>query len=113
MLTLISVMFLMFAPQAMILHRAPVDYPRAAMLKGVQGAVVVEVDVDAEGLVADARVLSGPVELRNAALRSVLDWHFSKEMGLPTVTQVSVDFELPKGPVPNAKLGRAIKIEGG
>src|SRR5215469_3413235 len=110
MLTLISVMFLMFAPQATILHRAPAEYPRAAMLKGVQGTVVVEVDVDADGLVADARVLSGPVELRNAALRSVLDWHFSKQMGLPAVTQVSVDFELPKGPVPDAKPGSPVKI---
>lgn len=95
MLTLIAVTFLMFAPQDNVLHRAPLDYPRAAMLKGVQGPVVVEVNVDEEGLVTDARVLSGPSELRNAALRSVLDWHFSKQMHLPGVTQVTVEFQLP------------------
>ena len=92
MLTVITVMFLMFAPQATVLHRAPVDYPRAAMLKNVQGIVVVEVNIDEEGLVTDAHVISGPEELRNAALRSVLDWHFSKQMGLPAVTQVPVEF---------------------
>jgi TonB family protein len=97
MLTLMSVMFLMFAPQAIIVHRAPVQYPRAALQKGVQGSVLVEVNVDADGEVTDAHVLNGPQELRNAALRSVLDWHFSKEMGLPAVTQVSVDFALPRG----------------
>ena len=95
MLTAISVMFLMFAPQAIIVHRAPVEYPRAAKLHNVQGRVVVEVNVDEDGLVADARVVSGPAELRNAALRSVLDWHFSRQMGLPAVTQVTVEFTLP------------------
>jgi TonB family protein len=96
MLTLMTVMFLMFAGQDNVLHRAPLDYPRAAMLKGVQGNVLVEVNVDEEGLVTDARVISGPQELRNAALRNVLEWHFSKQMHLPAVTQVTVDFELPQ-----------------
>ena len=49
MLTLISVLLLMFAPQDNILHRAPVDYPRAAKDKGIQGSVVVEVNVDEAG----------------------------------------------------------------
>ena len=80
-----------------MLHRAPLDYPRAAMLKGIEGNVLLEVNVDEEGLVTDARVLSGPQELRNAALRNVLDWHFSKQMHLPAVTQVTVEFQLPKG----------------
>jgi TonB family protein len=96
MLTLITVLFLMFAPQDNVLHRAPLDYPRAAMEKGIQGSVVVEVNLDEEGLVTDARALSGPQELRSAALRSVLDWHFSKQMHLPAVTQVTVDFTLPE-----------------
>ncbi len=96
MLTLMTVMFLMFAGQENVLHRAPLAYPSAALLKGVQGSVLVEVNVDEEGLVTDARVLSGPQELRNAALRNVLDWHFSKQMHLPAVTQVTVDFEPPK-----------------
>ena len=96
MLTLISVLTLLaFAPQGAILHRAPVEYPSAAKEKGIQGSVIIEVDLDAEGLVTDARVISGPQELRNAALRSVLRWHWSsKAMQLPATTQVTVDFKL-------------------
>src|SRR5581483_4956165 len=94
MLTLFTV-FLMFAPQVITLHRAPVEYPRDAIAKNVQGIVTVEVNIDENGLVTDAHVVSGPMELRNAALRSVLGWHFSKQMQLPTVTQAPVEFQLP------------------
>jgi protein TonB len=108
-------MFLMFAPEAQILHRAPVDYPRDAIAKNVQGTVTVEVNIDENGLVTDAHVVSGPMELRSAALKSVLDWHFSKQMGLPTVTQVPVEFRLPPNgpakPVMARRLAMPTKIE--
>ena len=81
--------------EANLLHRAPVDYPPEAKAKGIQGTVVLEVDIDENGNVSDARVLSGPQELRKAALTSVLQWHYSKNMSLPAKTQVSVDFKLP------------------
>jgi hypothetical protein len=41
MLTLITVMFLMFAGQDNVLHRAAVDYPRGAMEKTIQGNLLV------------------------------------------------------------------------
>src|SRR5437867_11453198 len=95
MFALISVLTaLLFAPQDMILHRAPIVYPPTAKQKAIQGSVTIEVALDAEGLVTDARVLSGPQELRNAALRSVLRWHWSKQMQLPATTQVTVEFKL-------------------
>ncbi len=50
--------------------------------------------------VSDARVLSGPQELRKAALQSVLQWHYAKKMSLPAKTQVSVDFKLPAPAAP-------------
>ncbi len=81
--------------EANLLHRAPVEYPEAARTKGIQGTVLLEVDIDESGNVSDARVLSGPQELRKAALQSVLQWHYSKNMSLPAKTQVSVDFKLP------------------
>src|SRR5580692_3055450 len=49
---------------AALLHRAPVSYPEAARKKGVQGTVMVEATLDGSGNVTDARVLSGPDELR-------------------------------------------------
>ena len=81
--------------EANLLHRAPVDYPLEAREKGIQGTVTLEVDIDETGAVTDARVLSGPQELRKAALQSVLQWHYSKNMPLPAKAQVGVKFELP------------------
>ncbi len=74
-----------------VVSRAPVAYPKAARLKGIEGTVLAEVTLDAEGGVTDAHVLSGPIELRRAALQSVLGWQF----GHPTageVRQVPIDF---------------------
>jgi TonB family protein len=79
-----------------IVHRAAVDYPEPARRKGVQGNVIVEVSVDAEGNVNDARVVSGPEELRRATLQSVLQWHFA-QTGAPGVKQVGIAFALPAG----------------
>jgi periplasmic protein TonB len=79
---------------ASLLHRAPVEYPLAALRAGVQGTLSVEVRVDVKGNVSDARVLSGPDELRKAALQSVLQWHFAGESaGATRVVQIT--FELP------------------
>lgn len=80
---------------AQLMHRAGVAYPAAAIAKGVQGTVVAQVKLDANGVVTDASILSGPDELRKAVLQSVLNWHFSKDAAGGT-RQVSVTFELPK-----------------
>jgi TonB family protein len=80
---------------ATVLHRTAVHYPAAALQHGVQGQVSVEVKLDATGNVNDARVLSGPDELRAAALQSVLDWHFTRDAANGTKV-VEISFELPK-----------------
>jgi TonB family protein len=77
-----------------VIHRDEVEYPEAAMEKGIQGTVVVEATLDADGLVSDARVLSGPPELRKAALQSVLQWHFTHDAAGST-RQVGIAFQLP------------------
>ena len=76
-----------------LLHRAPVEYPAAALEKRIAGPVMLEVQLAPDGTVADATVLSGPVELRRAALQSVLQWHFEK--GTPARVPVTVQFTLP------------------
>jgi protein TonB len=88
---------------ATLLHRAPVSYPVAARNKKVQGAVAVQVRLDGSGNVTDAQVLSGPDELRRAALESVLQWHFAHESAGST-RQVTIAFALPKveAPAPSA-----------
>ncbi len=77
-------------PGAKVLHRSPVFYPSGVT---TAGTVVVESTVNAKGEVTDAHVISGPEELRNAALSSVLNWHFSPDGGLPPTVQSVVRFE--------------------
>ncbi|HYL75902.1 MAG TPA: M56 family metallopeptidase [Bryobacteraceae bacterium] len=77
-----------------LLHRAPVDYPREALDKRIEGTVVLEISVGETGTVTDARVLSGPEELRSAALQSVLQWHYANDAHAPVKTEASVDFHV-------------------
>jgi TonB family protein len=77
-----------------VMHRTGVAYPAAALKQGVQGTVVVEVKLDANGNVSDAHVVSGPDELRKAALQSVLQWHLMKNLA-GSSRQVSITFSLP------------------
>jgi TonB family protein len=79
---------------ASLIHRDEVEYPAAAIQKGIQGTVVVEATLDATGVVSDARVLSGPQELRKAALQSILQWHFAHDAAGST-RQVGIAFQLP------------------
>jgi TonB family protein len=64
---------------AALLHRSPVTYPETARTRGIQGTVTVEAVLDGSGNVSEARVLSGPQELRKAVQQSVLQWHFKAE----------------------------------
>jgi TonB family protein len=80
---------------AQLMHRAPVSYPRDAMVKGVEGNVVAQVKTDGAGNVIDASILSGPDELRKSVLQSLLGWHFAKDSA-QTTRQVVIGFVLPK-----------------
>jgi TonB family protein len=106
---------------ATVLHRAGVGYPPAALRDRVQGTVSVQVKLDSTGTVNDAQVMSGPEELRKAALESVLRWHFTQDVA-GTTRVIQIAFELPKdgaaapaSPNPaNIQQGsiRSIRVEG-
>ena len=81
---------------ATLLHRAPVVYPEGVRTRGVGGAVLVQVKIDGSGNVTDAQVLSGPEELRSAALQSVLGWHFASDSAGST-RQITIGFQAPAG----------------
>lgn len=80
---------------SILLHRTAVRYPEAGRDNGIQGTVTVEVTLDDRGNVSDARVISGPAELRRASLQSVLDWHFAPD-GANSTRQISIQF-VPAG----------------
>jgi TonB family protein len=85
------------AAQSNLLHSVPPKYPQAARDKHIEGPVVLEVHIDADGHVSDTKVLSGAEELRAAALEAILQWHYNPQaMTLPATTQVTMDFKLPK-----------------
>ncbi len=52
------------------------EYPAIATAQKVQGEVVIAAVVDRDGHVSEARVISGPELLRDAALRAVQNWRY-------------------------------------
>jgi TonB family protein len=97
---------------ATVSDREPVAYPDAAFEKGIQGTVVIEVTLDATGAVSDARVLSGPAELRKTTLESVLEWHFAAGAA-GSVRQVSVAFHAGSGVAGGIRGGIGVGVSGG
>src|SRR5207253_644278 len=86
-----------------LLHRAPLEYPSDAIAKGIQGTVVVEAKLNERGVVTDAHVVSGPDALRKAALKSVLEWHYTAQAQSPM--EIAIDFKLPIPPTPQGVIG--------
>ncbi len=80
-----------------VLHRTGVSYPISAMRARISGIVSVEASLDSSGNVIDARIVSGPQELRKSVLQSVLQWHFSMDNGSLT-RRISIDFKPPELP---------------
>ncbi len=77
-----------------LLHGELPEYPRHAIEQKVEGDVLLDIAVDDQGEVADARVLSGPDELRKAALGAVLGWHYSPSVVRSASTQATLRFTL-------------------
>ena len=78
-----------------LVHRGPVHYPAGSR---IGGTVTIEATLNSKGEVSDARVLSGPDELRKSALAGVLDWHYSTAGGSLSRAQISIHFVAPAVP---------------
>src|SRR5262245_29096239 len=72
-----------------LLHRPPLRYPLNAT---VPGQVVIEASLGRTGEVADARVVSGPEELRRDTLSNVLQWHYADDVPAPQSVRIVIDF---------------------
>lgn len=77
-----------------VVHRARVDYPEQAKRQRIEGVVTLEARLAPSGSVTDARVLSGPPELRKAALESLLQWHFQNDDYAEKLVTVAIEFKL-------------------
>lgn len=84
--------------EGLLIKRVPPEYPEAARQAHIEGSVVLDVTVDANGDVETAIVISGPPELTASAIASVKQWKFQpyKLNGRPVKmeTQASVAFQL-------------------
>jgi protein TonB len=84
-------------PPTKIKHVPPI-YPEDAKAAGVQGVVIVEITIDAQGRVEDARILRSVPLLDQAAVDAILQWEFAPTLlnGEPTAVlmTVTVQFSL-------------------
>lgn len=69
-------------------------YPRD-VAKGMDGTVVLQVTISKQGNVTSTRTVSGPVELRQAAVQAVRAWHFRPYLLDGNPAEVTTTVELP------------------
>jgi TonB family protein len=81
-------------------HRAEPDYPEEARRQGIQGAVVLNVDIDPDGAVQEIQLVSGPPLLAQAAMDAVRQWRFKPHpvngRRVEMQTLVTLNFRLPR-----------------
>jgi protein TonB len=82
--------------QGLLTHKIEPIYPEAARLAKVQGIVVLDAVVGADGTVIDLRAVSGPDELTSAALDAVKWWRFQPYLiggqAVQVKTRLAMDF---------------------
>jgi TonB family protein len=88
------------AAENSLLARVEPEYPEAAREQKIQGTVVLEVHIAADGDVQDVQVVSGQPVLAQAASEAVKQWKFKPQPvnGSPAEmqTKVTLNFRLPK-----------------
>jgi len=84
--------------QQRVTHKVMPEYPESARRVGLQGTVVLDAVVNAEGVVIQLKVVSGPEALSLAALDAVRWWRYEPYLvnGQPATveTTVAVEFRL-------------------
>jgi TonB family protein len=82
-----------------LLQRVEPQYPDEARQQGVQGSVVLDAVVGADGAVRGLNPISGDQQLRSAAIAAVQQWHYKPYVvnGTPVdfETTVTINFTLP------------------
>jgi len=82
----------------MLLKKTVPEYPRIALQTRVSGTVTVAVVITPQGTVSEARAISGPILLRQAAVDAVKGWRYRPYLvdnqPVAVETNVNVDFSL-------------------
>jgi len=88
------------AAEDSLISRVEPEYPDEARQQNIQGAVVLQVHITADGRVQDMQLVSGPPQLVQASVDAVKQWRFKPRLvqGRPAEmqTQVTLNFRLPQ-----------------
>jgi TonB family protein len=80
------------------IRNVPPVYPPIAQQSGVQGVVILEITLDATGMVRDAKILRSIPLLDQAAIDAVKQWQFTPSymngQAVPVIMTVTVNFSL-------------------
>jgi TonB family protein len=98
-------------PPEKVHHVRPV-YPKEALDAGVQGVVIMDALIDAEGAVAEARIVRSVPSLDRSALEAVLQWRFTP-VNLPVEMTYTVNFTLADKSPAKAAGGVGAGVPGG
>jgi periplasmic protein TonB len=81
--------------QRELLHRVEPEYPQAARAQNIEGKVILEVHIGADGSVQDVETVSGSALLAQASTDAVKQWKFKPRVihGQPTEMQTRVTFD--------------------
>jgi len=81
------------------IHRVEPEYPAEARAQHIQGSVVLDVQVLANGSVGNIAVVSGPPLLADAALQAVKQWRYQPSVidgrAVESQTRITIKFTLP------------------
>lgn len=109
-----------------LIHKVDPIYPELAIKDQVQGKVILQINVNEEGLVSDVRITAGHSLLNDAAITAVKQWKFIPSLiggstapgagkpappppepvpgmavkGVPFTTTITIDFRLNKDKSP-------------
>jgi TonB family protein len=82
------------------------EYPAEALEKKIEGKVTLSIVVDANGRVSEAKALSGPRELFQAAIENVKQWQYEPPVHAPVTMVVEKWWGFPKEcPAPVSEFG--------
>jgi TonB family protein len=85
-------------PDLLIMHKEITLYPEEVQKDHLEGDVQVRLSVTADGEVTDAKVVSGPEPLQEAALEAARKWRFGPPSEGPVDVTVTYHFWLPDKP---------------
>jgi len=84
--------------EARLIRRVEPSYPAFARSNRIEGIVLLDVDVDEQGNVADIRVIRGHPMLNDEAVRAVRQWKYSPTLlngrPVPVTAAVTITFTM-------------------